>query len=251
MRIIFAILVLFIVGPLFAGELDNPYLNRYSGLAKYGQRGLISNPYLEYYNNLNELKKKYQQAKAREQSTANKILGAAAMGATGIGGMQLMSGMAEQAADDAAERDMRAYLATFTCDYGAGRNIRGGETNIALPVANDLLPMVTEYKQLATDLKSRKEALNMLPGIESELVLNAADTGLYNNVSVGKTSGAFTSLSRALMDENSADAAKWAEQKNSAKSKTKTGATVAGVGALGGAVGNLIINKDNKKEDKK
>ena len=44
-----------------------------------------------------------------EQSTANKLLGGASIAATGIGGMQLASAIAENRADDAAERDMAAY----------------------------------------------------------------------------------------------------------------------------------------------
>lgn len=250
MRMISVILALFFVFPCCADDFDNPYMNNYHNLTNQGQRHLISNPYFEYYNNLTELTQKYQQAKSREQSTANKLLGGAAIGATGLGAMQMMSGLAEQQSDEAAERDMRAYLSTFMCDYGAGRNIRGGETNIVLPNAGDLQSMVSEYKQLASDIKERKSALNMLPGIESELVLDATEMGLYNNASIGKTEGAFTSLSRALLDENSADAAKWSEQKNGAKSKTKTGATIAGSGAAGGVIGNLIINKDDKNEVK-
>lgn len=198
---------------------------------------------------INQLRKQYERAKAREQSIENKLLGAAAIGATGIGGMMALSGMAEQSADEAAERDMKAYLATFMCDYGQGRNIKGGTTGIQLPNAPQLLELTTEYKSIATELTEMKSALNMLPGIESELILNSAETGLYNNASIGAQHGAFTSLSRALMDENSADAAAWAEQKQKSQNKTKTGAITAGTGAIGGAAGNLIINRDNDKSD--
>ncbi|MDE6250547.1 MAG: trypsin-like serine protease [Alphaproteobacteria bacterium] len=199
---------------------------------------------------ISQLRKEYEKAKAREQSIANKLLGAAAMGATGIGGMMALSGLAEQNADAAAERDMKAYLATFMCDYGQGRNITGGTTGVQLPNAPQLLGLSTEYKSVAAELTSMKAALNMQPGIESELVLNSAETGLYNNASIGKTTGAFTSLSRALMDKNSADAAAWAEQKQKSQSKTKTGAITAGTGAIGGTIGNLIINRDKGDEDK-
>ena len=197
-----------------------------------------------------ELRDNAQAMKDKEQSTANKLIGAAGIGATGIGGMQLASAMAEQNADEDAERDMAAYLATFKCDFGQGRNITGGETNIELPGGNQLLPLYTEYTQLAADLKIRKQALGMSAGIESETIVDKADTGLYDNVSLGKTDGAYTSVARALMDETSADAAEWAKQKSDTASKLKTGATVAGIGAAGSLIANLAVNSGQKKQNK-
>jgi len=197
-----------------------------------------------------DLKDNAQKMKEKEQSTANKALGAAAIGATGIGAMNMMSGMAEQKADEAAEEDMKAYLATFVCDYGQGRNIKGGETNIDLPGGNELTAQVNEYKALAADLKVRKEALGKTPGIESEIIYDIAETGLYDNVGLGRQSGAYTSLSKALTDETSKDAEAWSKQKADAKSKVKTGAITAGVGALGGIAGNLAINSGEKNKNK-
>ncbi|MDE6481955.1 MAG: carboxypeptidase-like regulatory domain-containing protein [Alphaproteobacteria bacterium] len=201
-------------------------------------------------NKVSELKDNAQKMKDKEQSTANKMLGAAAIGATGIGGMNLMSGMAEQKADDSAEEDMKAYLATFVCDYGQGRNIKGGEMNIDLPGGNALATVVAEYRALAADLKIRKEALGKTPGIEAEVIYDIAETGLYDNVGMGRQSGAYASLSKALMDETSADAKAWAEQKADAASKVKTGAITAGIGAVGGLVGNLAINGGDKNKNK-
>lgn len=201
-------------------------------------------------NKVSELKDNAQKMKDKEQSTANKALGAAAIGATGIGGMNLMSGMAEQKADDSAEEDMKAYLATFVCDYGQGRNIKGGERDIDLPGGNELFDEVNEYKALAADLKVRKEALGKTPGIEAEVIYDIAETGLYDNVGMGRQSGAYASLSKALMDENSEDAKAWAEQKADTASKVKTGAITAGIGAVGGLVGNLAINSGEKNKNK-
>ncbi len=194
---------------------------------------------------MDELKENAQKMKEREQSLPNKLLGAAGIGAVGIGGMNIASALSEQSADAAAEQDMRAYLATFRCDYGQGRNIVGGEKNVQLPGASELIQYTTEYKQLATNLKADKEALGMLPGIESEVVFDSATTGLYDDVSIGTQKGAFTSLSRALLDENSADAAEWQAMKDKTAKKLKTGAIVAGVGAVGTLAGNLAINHDN------
>lgn len=197
-----------------------------------------------------ELRANADEMKRIEQSTENKLLGAAGMGAAGIGGMQVASALAEKNADEDAERDMAAYLATFRCDYGHGLNIKGGETGIELPGANSLIPLYQEYVNLANDLKVRKNALGMKPGIESEKILDAATSGLYDNQSIGKVDGAFTSLARALADPTGADAAEWAAQKDATAKKLKTGAIVAGVGILGSAVGNAIINRNvNEKSD--
>lgn len=176
----------------------------------------------------------------REQSLANRLIGGAAIGAAGIGGMQVASALAEQNADADAERDMAAYLATFRCDFGQGATITGGESNIQLPGANVLLPLYQEYISLASDLKTRKESLGMVPGIESEIISDAAESGLYDNAATGIVDGAYTSLSRALSDTAGTDADEWAAQQSDTASQLKTGAIVGGAGVLGGAVGNVI-----------
>ena len=89
----------------------------------------------------------------------------------------------------------------------------------------------------------------MQPGIESETIYDSATAGLYDDVSTGKTSGAYISLSRALLDETGADAAAWAQQKSDTEKKIKTGGIVGGVGAVGGLVGDLIINRDKDQDD--
>ena len=193
-----------------------------------------------------ELQDNYDAMKEKEQSTANKLLGAGAMAAMGAGGQMLASSLAEQQADAAAELDMTAYLATFRCDFGQGRNIKGGETDIVLPGGNALAPLYTEYVQLAQDLKVRKEALGMAPGIESEEILDKANMGLYDNESLGKTDGAFTSLASALSNPTGADAAEWAAQKAETSQQLKTGAITAGVGAVASIAANIGINENKK-----
>ena len=203
----------------------------------------LKNGVLSTYLKVLSLQQEYNAARSREQSLANKILGAAAIGASGIGGMMLASGLSEQQSDADAERAMRAYLATFTCKYGDKR-VNGGAVDVELPGGNELVGLYSEYVALANDLKVRKSALGIKPGIESESILDSATSGLYDDISVGKTSGVYTSLSRALSDPNGADAAAWAAQKEESSKKVTTGATVGGVGAAGGAIGNLIINSD-------
>lgn len=199
---------------------------------------------------VNELRENAKKMHDKETSTANKLIGAAGIGATGIGTSQALSALSEQRADKNAENDMRAYLATIKCDYGTGKTVNGGETGIELPGGNELTQYVTQYKTLAADLKVRKTALGMSPGIESETIIDAAETGLYDNATTGKTNGAFTSLSRALSDETSADAQAWAQQKADTASKLKTGAIVAGVGAVGSAIANLAVNSGADKQNK-
>ena len=197
---------------------------------------------------INELQENANAMHEKEQSTANKLLGGASIGAMGIGGMQTASAIAEKRADEEAERDMAAYIATFRCDFGQGRNIQGGETEIALPGTSELSPLYTEFMELAADLKVRKEALGLRAGIESEVIIDSATTGLYDDVSLGKTDGAYTSLYRALTDSDSADAAEWAEQKSDTASQLKTGATLLGVGAVASVAGNLLINRNAPEE---
>lgn len=199
---------------------------------------------------VDELRENAKKMHDKETSTANKLIGAAGIGATGIGTSQALSALSEQRADKNAENDMRAYLATIKCDYGTGKTVNGGETGIELPGGNELTQYATQYKTLAADLKVRKTALGMSPGIESETIIDAAETGLYDNAATGKTNGAFTSLSRALSDETSADAQAWAQQKANTASKLKTGAIVAGVGAVGSAIANLAVNSGVDKQNK-
>lgn len=199
---------------------------------------------------VDELRENAKKMHDKETSTANKLIGAAGIGATGIGTSQALSALSEQRADKNAENDMRAYLATIKCDYGTGKTVNGGETGIELPGGNELTQYVTQYKTLAADLKVRKTALGMSPGIESETIIDAAETGLYDNAATGKTNGAFTSLSRALSDETSADAQAWAQQKADTARKLKTGAIVAGVGAVGSAIANLAVNSGADKQNK-
>lgn len=199
---------------------------------------------------IDELRDNAEAMRAKEQSTANRLLGAAGIVTTGIGAMQTASAMAEQNADADAERTMRAYLATFHCDYGAGKSVQGGQSNIDLPGGNELIGLYSEYVNLANDLKVRKNALNIRPGIESEPILDAATSGLYDDVAIGKTSGAYTSLARALMDPNGADAAAWAQQKSDTADRKKAGMITAGIGVAGSLAANLAINHFENKKSK-
>ena len=196
-----------------------------------------------------EAREDYESAKENEQSTANKLLGGASVAALGIGGMELASAMSEKKAMEEAEQQMKAYLATFSCTYDDGKRFSGGETAIELPGGNELLSLVGEYKTLAADLKLRKEALGLKPGIESQEILDKANSGLYDDVATGKTDGAFTSLARALSDKTSEDAAEWAEDKAKIEEKVKKAGTAVAVAAVASIAANLAINgRQNKRK---
>ena len=152
---IVAIISIFGTDPIFAADAQQSNLPNISA-SQPEKKNIFQQAELSEADSkqkVEELEKNAQAMKDKEQSTANKLLGAASIGATGIGGMNLMSGLAEQKSDQAAEEDMKAYLATFVCDYGQGRNIKGGEHDVSLPGGNDLFTIVNEYKALALDLQ--------------------------------------------------------------------------------------------------
>ena len=198
--------------------------------------------------NLKKLEDTYQQAKKRETSLANRTLTAMTMAATGIGGMQLAQGLAEQKADKDAEMAMDAYMATFRCEYGGGKSFKGGATQIELPGGNDseMMKMRQSYFKLAADLKERKNILGLKAGIESLVVLDKVQTGLYDDEGVGVTSGAYGSLYRAKMGSE-ADQAKLDEAGQVSAGRVKGGGAALGTGVVGGVSGDLLINHMKKK----
>lgn len=193
---------------------------------------------------LAEKKQAFDDAKATEQSRENRMLTAATTAATGIGGMQLAQGLAEQRADKSAAQDMAAYIATMRCSYANGKSVKAGPDEIELPGGNDanLMKLRNEYFALASDLKERKTALGMKAGIESEEILDKAATGLYDDESVGITSGTYSSLYRAQMLGSTTDQEQIDADKKTSKNRVIGGGVAAGVGVVGGVVGNSLIN---------
>ena len=193
---------------------------------------------------LEEAQAKLDAAKEKEQSTANRMLGGLTTLATGIGGMQLAQGIAEKRADSAADKDMDAYIATMRCTYGDGKSVKFSTEPIELPGGNnsELMKYRAEYIALAADLKERKTALNLKPGIEAEEILDKATMGLYDDENVGITGGTYASRYRATTQNNEKDEKGLASDKKEAKTRMIAGGVVAGVGVVGGIVGNSIIN---------
>lgn len=193
---------------------------------------------------LAEKQSAYESARATEQSTANKLLGGLTTAATGIGTMEALRGLAEQQADKKADTDMDAYIATMRCSYADGKSVKAGLEPIELPGGNDenLMKYRNEYIALATSLKNRKESLGMKPGIESELILDKADMGLYDQENVGITDGSYSSLYRAKLQNSETDQTQIAEETKKSGNRLKYGAVAAGVGVAGGIIGNSAIN---------
>lgn len=193
---------------------------------------------------LAEKQKALDAAKENENSLENRMLGGATMAATGLGGMELAMGLAEQRADDEAAQDMAAYLATFRCSYGNGHSVKAGPDPIELPggTNEELNKLRTEYITLAASLKERKESLGMKPGIESEEILDKATTGLYDDENVGISGGAYGSLYRATALNSEADQAKLKADQDKSANRVKTGGTIAGTGVAGGIAGNSLLN---------
>ena len=193
--------------------------------------------------------KAYDEALANEQSMANRTLTAATTAATGIGAMEALQGLAEQKSDKAADADMNAYISTMRCKYG-NTSVKMGADEIELPGGNDenMMKYRAEYIALAADLKERKSALNMAPGIESIEVLDKSTMGLYDDESVGITSGNYSSLYRAKALGSESDQAQIDEAAKTSKTRVIAGAAAAGVGVVGGTVGNFIINNQETKQ---
>ena len=193
---------------------------------------------------LEEAEKNYADKKANEQSTANKTLTALTTAATGIGGMELAMGLSQQKADKEADANMAAYLESFSCSYGEGKRVKAGIEEIELPGGNDaeMMKLRAEYIALANDLKERKTALGMQPGIESEEILDKATMGLYDDESIGITNGAYSSLYRAKMLGSEEDQAKIDSERKASKNRVIAGGVLVGAGVVGGIIGNSAIN---------
>lgn len=198
----------------------------------------------ELSSNTAALEENYQAMQDKETSFENRMLGAGGIGTVGIGGMMAASALSEQNADKNADADMQAYLSTFSCTYPGG-NAKGGQTGIELPGANQLIGLYTQYVDLANDLKERKTALGLTPGIESEVILDKANMNLYDNDSNGIENGTFASLYRASKG-NTQDINKINEQKESTSKQLKIGAGVAAAGAIATTAANYAINHNNK-----
>ena len=187
----------------------------------------------------------YESAKETEQSKANRLLTSLSTAATGIGGMELAQGLSEQKADRTAEQSISAYIATMRCSYGNGKQVKAGTEEIELPGGNDgnIMKYRSEYVALAADLKERKTALGLKSGIESAEILDKSQMGLYDDENIGISDGAYASLYRAQMLGSEKDQEQIDDAKQTSKTRVIGGAVAAGVGVVGGIIGDELINQ--------
>ncbi len=115
----------------------------------------------------------------KKRDIAHGLVSGASSAMTGIGGMEMAQAISEQKSDADAEEEMGAYLTTFKCDYGKSQKYDYSTQDIILPGGNELVQYYTEYKTLADQLKADKTALGLTPGIESQVVYDKAESGLY------------------------------------------------------------------------
>ena len=185
---------------------------------------------------------------AREKEKAGRVNAGLSTLATGLGGYAAVSSYFEQEADKKAEADMNEYLKGMSCNYSGGGVASLGET-VEIPGGDELFDYYNQYRNLANSLKQTKAALNLTPGLEAQVVYE--NSNLYQYSSRTPRSGNTVSLARALMDENSEDAAAWAAQKEKTAKDLRTGALVA-AGGLAFGISNLIAldTKYNKRFEK-
>ncbi|MBO4582947.1 MAG: hypothetical protein J5714_02750 [Alphaproteobacteria bacterium] len=184
------------------------------------------------------------------QSWANKGVTGLSTLMTGEGAKMAAQAWAEQIADRDAETEMADYLAGMRCGYGNGTTLNIGNEDITLPGGNELANYYAEYKTLADKLKTTKAALNLRSGIETEVLYDRAETGLYQYKIAEIQSGSTPSLSRALMDGESADATAWNAQKTATQNKLITGGVLAATGVVAGYAANQYVNRNHEKKYK-
>lgn len=187
----------------------------------------------------------YKHERDNAQSWANKGITAGSTLLTGEGAMKAAQALAEQKADRDAEIEMAEWISKMGCEYGNGQQVNLGKEE-TLPGGNELTQYYAEYKQLADKLKATKTALNLRPGIESEVLYDRAETGLYQYANAERQSGGFTSLSRALMNPEGTDAEQWNAQKAEVAKDLTTGTLLTAGGLVVGAAGNYLVNRNHE-----
>jgi len=169
------------------------------------------------------------------------IIQAGTIAATGIGGSQLVQGLSEQNIDNKTKEQMADYIKTFRCSYANGKYVNGGNEPVELPGGNDetIKKLRDEYFALAANLKERKKALGLKPGIESEIIINKATAGFYDNKNINITNGIYGSLYRAQMGSESDQTKINKEQEKSAE-RINTGISAIASGILTNTDINMI-----------
>ncbi|MBR4507778.1 MAG: hypothetical protein IKP24_04590, partial [Alphaproteobacteria bacterium] len=90
-------------------------------------------------------------------------------------------------------------------------------------------------------------ALGMKSGIESQVVMDSAKMGLYDDKGNGIENGTYASLYRASRG-NEKDKKALDDAKDTSRNRVKYGTIAAGVGVVGGVIGNELINGDDDEK---
>ncbi len=237
----------------FQNKLDTICSRKIDGeisLSKAGNKYVYTCECIDTYNATKNKCELIEEEKSENSFLSNAVDGVA-MGAMGIGLSQTMSAAAEQRADAAATADMTALLNAIYCSYNNG--VRGNldEYGLQTDGMNAIDELRAEYMNLATSLKVRKESLGLTAGIESEEILDKADTGLYSNMAAmtEMRDGVYANRANAIRDGYGADAAELAESANDTKQKLTTGAITAAGGVVVGVAGDVLIDAIDKDSD--
>ena len=171
------------------------------------------------------------EARENELSRQNRTLTAATMAATGIGGMQLARGMAEQRADQHGADTMDAYLRSIRCGIGVNRNLTLGEQGTAPGRSAEFGDAVMEAVMLAQQISNARNHLGMHPGMEEDF-LNMIDTSMLFTGRGSDTEGF----------ANRFDTAQERLDSGAARDRMAAGGAMVGGGVAGGIAGNQMIN---------
>ncbi len=172
------------------------------------------------------------------------------VGAAGIGGSMLMSGMAEQNQDELAKIAASANLSSITCSIGNRANIPLDSNSVFADGGNELMELYAEYTTISTRTKNSKTALNMAPGIESEVVMDKSTMGLYDDEGGTALNSTFASMSDAVRNPNDDNATQINQQSEDARKKVTTGAIVGAGGLAFGVGGDILTNVLENKQSK-
>ncbi|MCL2017677.1 MAG: hypothetical protein FWG80_02820 [Alphaproteobacteria bacterium] len=192
-------------------------------------------------------------AKDRENSLANRGLNAVTTAAVGYGLSQALQGRAEQRSDDRWAAEINRLTNSIRCGVtGQAHNVPYNEMGQAPRESENLRKLRDEYKDgyyddngnfvepLIARLKRFKERLGLSPGIESEIIMD------QSAAVTGGTGRAATESDVVQRSEN-----------NEGGNRLRTGAMIAGGGAIVGLAGNWAINNkwpqigSGKKNDSK
>ena len=187
-------------------------------------------------NNVADKAAEAKEKRENELSQQNRMLTGATMLATGLGGMQLAQGVAEQRSDQHGAETMDNYLASIRCGIGNNRDLKINESGTTPGRATEFGDAVMDAVTLAQRISNAKNHLGMQPGMEADM-LSLIDTSMLYTGRGSNTDGV----------ANKFDTARERLDSNSAQNRMIAGGAMAGAGVAGGIAGNDLINNEDTK----